>query len=74
MKHYVAKEVICPFYKKEDICKIYCEGFHYGNTIQLSFNNKMFMTSHKEKHCNSFSGHTACPLYPIIERKCNQDG
>ena len=38
--NHIAKHVLCPFYKKEDLTKIYCEGTDDTNTIQLAFITK----------------------------------
>lgn len=71
MQHYVAKEVVCPFYRREDtaVNKIFCEGFCTTCSIQLTFKGKAQLTTHKETHCNSFEGYKRCPLYPVINKQ-----
>ena len=66
MQHYTAKEVICPFYKKEEQLRLYCEGFCPTCHLQITFTGLRHMYTHKAKHCNSFKGYPQCPLYPAI--------
>lgn len=66
LKHYVSKEVVCPFYRQEDGLRLYCEGFDPCCSLQVSFSGRDVMRSHKHRHCNSFRGYPECPLYPAI--------
>jgi hypothetical protein len=66
MQGYVAKEVVCPFYKQEDGAKIRCEGFSKSCSIQTTFCNRDNLVMHKGRYCNEMEGYTKCPLYPAI--------
>lgn len=71
MQKYVSKEVVCPFYHKEDTTTnmILCEGFCKSCSIQITFTGKATLLLHKERHCNSIDGYHKCPLYPIIYKQ-----
>lgn len=73
MQHYVAKEVVCPFYHKEEATKILCEGFCSTTSLQTSFKQREQLITHKERHCNSFKGYRLCPLYSVINRQYEED-
>ena len=69
MKHYVAKEIICPFYKQEEPTRIHCEGFCKSNSLQISFAKKELLQLHRERHCKNFVGYPMCPLFPVINKQ-----
>lgn len=69
MQHYVSKEVVCPFYHKEDGARIFCEGFCKSCNLQISFRRRDQLITHKDTHCNNFKGYKKCPLYPIINKQ-----
>jgi hypothetical protein len=71
MQKYLSKEVVCPFYHKEDSTKILCEGFCKSCCIQITFTSKLTLAMHKDRHCNDIKGYTKCPLYPIIIKQYN---
>ena len=49
-----SKEVVCPFYRKEDDHKIYCEGVEDGTSVHLAFGDKSRKISYRQKHCSCF--------------------
>ena len=69
MQNYVSKEVVCPFYKQEEAMKIRCEGYCKACSLQTSFTSRVLLQIHKERHCNSISGYSKCPLYSVINRQ-----
>lgn len=73
MQGYVAKEVVCPFYKQEEATKIRCEGFSRSCSLQTSFSCREKLIGHKKRYCNSMEGYTECPLYPAIYGQYGED-
>jgi hypothetical protein len=73
MQHYSDKYVLCPFYSQEDNAKIRCEGFAKGNSIQVSFENKELLKAHKRRYCYCIAKHRQCPLYPVINKKYEEE-
>ena len=69
MQHYVSKEVVCPFYHKEVDNRIFCEGFCNTCSMQITFNRRDQLITHKDTHCNSFKGYKRCPLFPVINKQ-----
>ena len=69
MQKYISKEVVCPFYHKEEATKILCEGFCKTTSLQTSFQSKVNLQLHKERHCNDIQGCQLCPLYKLINRQ-----
>lgn len=69
MQKYTSKEVVCPFYHKEEATKLLCEGFCKATSLQTSFTRRDELIMHKETHCNSFKGYPLCPLYSIINKQ-----
>ena len=68
MKHKQSqiKEVICPFYRKEDDHKIYCEGVEDSTSLHLAFGDKSRKIEYRKKHCSCFK--ESC----LIRRMLNQ--
>lgn len=69
MRKYQSKEVVCPFYHKEEATKILCEGFCKSCSLQMSFTKKEQLLAHKARYCNTFKGYPQCPLYPVINKQ-----
>lgn len=51
MKHYVSKSAQCPYYRKEDGLKVFCEGVEDGTAIQLSFDSGRHRRDYKDAFC-----------------------
>lgn len=68
-RHFVRKEVVCPFYKCETDAKIWCEGCSRGTTIQLVFSREDLRKAFLNRHCKSFDGYPRCPLFDAINSK-----
>jgi nitrate reductase assembly molybdenum cofactor insertion protein NarJ len=69
MQKYQSKEVVCPFYHKEEATKILCEGFCKSCSLQTSFAKNEQLLAHKARYCNTFKGYPQCPLYPVINKQ-----
>jgi hypothetical protein len=53
MRYYESKEAKCPFYRKEDQYKVFCEGVNNISSINLNFPNRKECRAYKKEHCNS---------------------
>lgn len=73
MQRYCSKEVVCPFYHKEEAMKLLCEGFCKSCSLQVSFTNKEQLLAHKARYCNTFKGYPECPIYPVINKQYEED-
>jgi hypothetical protein len=68
LRHYVSKEVECPFYSQEENLAIYCEGAIPGAiSTKTIFRSNRDLILHKHNHCNDFLCSNNCPIY----RACN---
>ena len=67
------KYAVCPFYKQEQGCKLYCEGFSKVCSLQTSFKNHDALVAHKKRYCHSMEGYSHCPLYPAIYSKYGEE-
>jgi hypothetical protein len=66
MQKYVSKEVVCPFYHKEEPFKLLCEGFCKTTTLQITFRSRDNLLLHKDCFCNEMDGYIKCPIYSVI--------
>ena len=67
MKYNEDGYVLCPFYRKETKCSIYCEGIiDYSTNIVYLGNEKK---RHKEEYCKLY--YYKCPLHNSLIRKYN---
>ena len=73
MQIYSDKYVSCPFYSQESGTKIRCEGFCHDNSLQTTFETKELLKAHKRKYCYTISKHKSCPLYPVINKKYEEE-
>lgn len=67
------KNIVCPFYQKENKTKIHCEGIDQHSLIQLYFVTKQFQLLHEEKYCMNINNYTKCPLYSVIARQYEKE-
>lgn len=73
MSNFGDKYVACPFYFKQEGRKLYCDGFEQGVRIHLSFGTNSLMNRHKARYCHSIVGCKKCPIYPIINKRYEED-
>ena len=66
---YMDKNVVCPFYIREETLKIRCEGYRNGTKIHLCFDCKNRKTEHKKKYCKDMDNYKDCPLYAVIDEQ-----
>lgn len=66
MKQYISKEAQCPFYRKEDNGKIYCDGFADGAHLILVFDDADECRLHKRGYCRSIKGCEQCPVHKML--------
>lgn len=59
-KHYVGKSEYCPYYKKEDKLKIYCEGVAPDTNTNTPFPSKENMKKWRSENCEK--PRSSCPL------------
>lgn len=53
MKSYADKNVLCPFYSREEPTKLFCEGVVRGTSLNLNFRDTNLKVSYKNKLCKS---------------------
>ena len=73
MSNFGDKYVACPFYFKQEGRKLYCDGFAKGVYIHLSFKTNTVLERHKARHCHSIGGCKKCPIYPLIEKRYEEE-
>lgn len=67
MRYYESKEAKCPFYRKEDQYKVFCEGVNNISSINLNFPNTKECRAYKKEHCNS--NYYKCPICKMLYDK-----
>ena len=65
MNHKSSK-VVCPFYKRQEACKIVCEGVLECTTIHTVFRTSEQLTDHQTKYCTDVKRCSRCVLYNAI--------
>ena len=51
MKSYVSRDAACPFYHREDACRVLCEGPAKGIALQLSFGGRRSYEQYRREYC-----------------------
>jgi hypothetical protein len=70
LKHYVSKEVTCPFYTQETPLTIYCEGaVPDATSTKTTFGSRRGLITHKHNFCNMIHSNADCPIYRSINLK-----
>jgi hypothetical protein len=67
MRYNESPDVKCPFYRKEDQYKVFCEGVVNASSINLNFPNTKEFRAYKGEHCNS--KYYKCPIYNMLYDK-----
>jgi hypothetical protein len=70
MQHYIAKEIVCPFYAQESETVIFHnEGAIPLSRVNLSFMGKKSMLTHRDLYCKSLQRYMVCPVYKMLAAK-----
>lgn len=70
MQHYIAKEIVCPFYAQESETVIFHnEGASPLSRVNLSFKGKRSMLMHRDLYCKSLKRYADCPVYKMLAAK-----
>lgn len=67
MSSYIAKDVRCPFYKKEDGVRICCEGIEESFSVHVVFASSQGRLAYQKKKC--CRDYNACPIAAINFKK-----
>lgn len=59
--------VKCPFYRKNDVVNIRCEGISACSRVILQFNKKNQMLKHMETYCKG--EYTKCDICKMLMQK-----
>ena len=51
MRQYVSKYVVCPFYRKEEAKKLFCEGVEDGTGLMIQFDSQEHRFQFRERFC-----------------------
>lgn len=68
MKQYVSKYVQCPFYRKEEKHRIFCEGVEEGTGLMIQFYSNEHRFEYRERYC--YCGNWKnCPVARMLNGK-----
>lgn len=66
-KHYITKDVVCPFYKYDAPQMIYCEGVQDNTALHLAFDSKQGKKTYMCSLCkDKWKG---CMIAQMLNRK-----
>lgn len=71
MSSYMAKNVKCPYYGKEDDVKIHCDGVEEGTFIHLVFASPSMRRNYQLDVC--CDDYESCPIAEAHRRKWEED-
>ena len=66
---YQRKNVMCPFYKKENRQVIYCAGVQENSSIHVTFGECSACKTYKDTKCQV--DYESCPVYKALEEMCD---
>ena len=70
---YIAKDILCPFYVKDDQRVLTCEGFPETLSHNQVFKNRDSLLKHASIYCSTWNYH-CCEVYRLImESKYNDE-
>lgn len=67
MRYNESAEAICPFYRKEDRYKVFCEGVDGTSSINLNFPTSKAFREYTEEHCDR--NYRKCLVYNMLYSK-----
>lgn len=68
MKQYVSKYAQCPFYRKEDSMRLFCEGVEEGSNLAQFFGSQERKTDFKQRFC-CCKNWEQCPIAMMLAKK-----
>ena len=66
---YDSKYAVCPFYRKNGINRICCEGVEENNTLNVVFETTREMVDYEKCYCDDMVFHKECLLYQMLAKK-----
>ena len=72
MSNYIAKDVRCPYYIKEDGAKIHCESGEEGITMHLVFVSPGLRLNYQRDVC--CRDYSICPIAQINNKRWEEQG
>lgn len=67
MRYNESPDAKCPFYRKEDRYKVFCEGVDGTSSINLNFPHTKEFEAYKEEHC--YNNYCNCLIYNMLYDK-----
>lgn len=67
MKSHVRREAMCPYYRREEQRRLFCEGPEEGVELQLIFARPRAFVNHLRRYCCRDWDH--CRVAEMLERK-----
>lgn len=67
-----SKLVKCPFFKGQDMQKIWCEGVQPDSSIILSFGTREGKRAYRLRYCDK--AHRLCRIYRLNDSKYDEEG
>lgn len=71
-KRTVSVNAVCPFYRSEDVQKVYCEGVQRGSSIHLAFGDAKDCKGYMDIYCRD--DFKDCPIAAMLWRKYDNEG
>lgn len=65
-KKYSGRDVVCPYFKREEEKLIVCMSWESGQWVQLRFQDAHRKLRHKRRFCNGFN-YAGCPYAQAAE-------
>lgn len=72
MKSFVRREVLCPYYHREELRHLYCEGPTRGINLQLNFMGAKGFDAYVHRYC--CRDWMLCRVAQMLERKYDEKG
>ena len=69
MSHYCSKYVVCPFYRRNEVNRICCEGVEDNNSLNLVFGAHKDMVEYERLFCDDMIFHKDCRIYQMLIQK-----
>lgn len=57
-----SRRAICPFFTKDDLQVVLCEGFEKGTKVRMWFSGKRLKERWMEEKCFAYAFEERCPL------------
>ena len=71
MRYFVSRNVLCPYYRREQSCKLHCEGVKQDTALEVSFSTQKSYKDYRLQFC--CKAWESCRVAQMLNQKYEEE-